>query len=264
MQPTPPIKERGMRNLGFRLLARLSCVASIAAVSIFVASVFFFDPKQWARIRLPWLVLALLVIGLLAGVASLAGTWRQSSRGVLLPSVIGVGIAVVMAVFVRVVPSFSGTPLHPAHHFPEAQRFQFSSRGFHLDLPDGFKQILVESNFAAVDYYFSKGDPNDDEPDVTLLIDVKSAKLLPGKLSFGDISKDFKGVTTEVDWRGLLVNMVSWAEKKAETSSVSFLIQLPLKDEMVTLAFEGPAIPEGEVLKLAANMLSTVEGDTWW
>ena len=269
MQPQPPPIPDDSRRRRCQNLARycwLSVVIGFGA-NIIIKLVLASKPRS-ASLLNGAVAPALFVSGIVSGIIALFGMRRHGRKGILGPTLTGIGLWVLLIVlaFVCVIivkrhdVHASSTVLAPATHTPGATRFENRENGFSFDVPEGFQPFSpAEIPRGCICAYFK---PKAGEAFRMLVV-----KNLGGRISREHLkSKDLPAgeSLTSLFWRGLAVDAVA---VRGALRGVDFLflnIQIPLRREAIQIDFGAPYSASLDLRPIAEQVLASLEGETNW
>lgn len=222
------------------------------------------------RIILGVLFGVLALAGIVSGVIALFGVSRYGRKGILRPALIGLGLwiglyGLSMPVFLKarqMAALQKATPLTAVRHLPSATSLRDQELGFAFDIPEGFQPFPM-SNFPKgySHAYFKAGGP---EGNFVLLVKPLGGTLPRQHLKTEDLPPG-KSMTVEgFSWRGLQVDAIRLPEKSGDIDYLTFNVQIPLRKQAIQLGFGGPAEAEKQIRDTAAELLSSLEGNSNW
>jgi len=146
-----------------------------------------------------------------------------------------------------------------------AERIEDETLHFTLRLPDGFEKYpaLVGETPDTV-HAFIRGNPNDEAPDIVLLIERMRGTLGRNRLDPHDMPAGFKGRLMTANWHPFELDCVEVREELEGMMFVTYNVQVPLKEEAIQLKLAGRMERKAELQSLLAEILNGLEGDSNW
>lgn len=136
--------------------------------------------------------------------------------------------------------------------------------GFDLILLDGFVEApeILETQ-PNILHGFRLGDPEDDEPDVYVVIEKLLGTLPRTRMRKEDLP-DFNGHLIRPKWQGYDVNGVAIVEEVEGWTLITYNVQIPLKRGAIQVKLIGPKEREAELSQLLDQVLANLTGESNW
>lgn len=203
MTDTTPSGNSNSRNT-FKRLAHASWVAPLLAFGVGVLVVVSQSGKVGPSKVQAVVGPALLLIGLVSGIAALAGMTRVGRRGILVPALIGtaLNLGLVSAALLPILFRPKPTTLEPLARVNVQRVLTDTNLGMSLEIPLDFVGLPQPRGSQKGDYVFVKGDTTDKELDLIL-----SVRALPGtlprrrRLQTNDVPAQTNAMLRTFNWR---------------------------------------------------------------
>lgn len=136
--------------------------------------------------------------------------------------------------------------------------------GFDLILPDGFAEApeLLETQ-PNILHGFRLGDPEDDEPDVYVVIEKLIGTLPRTRMRKEDLP-DFNGHLIRPKWQGYDVNGVALVEEVEGWALITYNVQIPLRRGAIQVKLIGPKEREADLSQMLDQILANLTGESNW
>jgi hypothetical protein len=265
-----PSHSRQENNVfhGCAKVAWISVVLSIG-VNLFIQTTTHNYGSEWSRLIGGIFTLLLAIAGVVSGIVALCGIPRYGFRGLLLPALTGLCLWALL--FAIAVPTFlkarakalsqrRAVVLAPAVHSAGATRIQDAEMGFSFDLPDGYEAFPATAKPEGYRHAFLQRPDN--EPNRVLLVKSLGGTLGRQRLKPEEIPAGKSVSLATFHWRGLEVDGIRVPEMAGELAYLTYNVQIPLRGKAIQLGFGGPASAESQLIALAEQVLSTLEGET--
>lgn len=207
-----------------------------------------------------------VLFGIVSGIVALSAVPRYGSTKLLWPAL--TGLLLWLSCFALALPSFlrarklaqaKPTILLPVKHLPDAKRVEDVEMHFTFDLPEGFEPFPAAAKPAQYRHAFLRKIPN--ALGRVVLVQALDGPLPRLRTKPHEMPASIASTHTTFEWRGLEVDGFRVPESINGTKSVTFNVQIPLRQRAVQLGFGGPAEAEAELRTLAEQVLSTLEGE---
>lgn len=142
---------------------------------------------------------------------------------------------------------------------------QNSDYGFTLTVPEGFRpNAEIAAAAPRILHAFVRGDPNDDQLDVMLIIEKMRRTIGREPLKPEDLPPGFQGRLFTTKWQGFDVEAFEVPEQLGEINTVTYNVQIPLKPVAIQVKLFGPADRKVELKSLLATILNGLHGESNW
>lgn len=266
-------------NNPFQKLALASVIAPVVGVAVI-----YLMAKTSLAGQVPALIgaivsLALIAAGGLFGIIALFGIVKYGRERILIPALFGIAITYVLVVYAclpafrhaRAQATFQASlhaPPKPVVHLQSAHVLDDARLHFSMDIPEGFKN-WPDTVFTNFNYCYARD-----------LVDSGYARLVIGIQSLNGIMRanerlrpeDVSRYTPrggkvdviEKNWRGLKIDGLVSELPENGTSTLTYVIQIPLVPSAIQLVARGPASRRADMEKLIDDILSSIDGKTNW
>jgi hypothetical protein len=212
--------------------------------------------------------------GFLLGVGALFGINRYGSKGILIPSFIGICIPVALVVlalpsiYAARVRRYGAAPHEPAVHLASARLLKDERLHFSMDIPEGFTD-WPESVQPNIDHCFVRDLP--DAQDERLVVNVQhlsgfipqNQRLLPEDAA-ANAPPGVKLNLIQKTWRGFKVDVFVSEMSQNGVQMIAYATQIPLMPYAIQINVGGPTSHRAELEKLSDQIIASVDGNTNW
>lgn len=201
--------------------------------------------------------------GIACGIIALCGVRRYGRRGLLVPSLIGLGIWLLLTVLsipiiVRAYSLSKALRLQPLVQSSNAKRVDDAVRGFSFELPDGYTPTDPAILGGGFSHGFVREVP--DEMRRVLVVKPLNGFITHERLKAENLPKDSKSTIGTFNWRGVTVDGVRIPEEAEGQAYVTWNVQIPLRPRAIQISVGGPESAEPEIRQTIDKLLSTLDG----
>jgi len=273
MSDAPPIiLAAAPEKNRFRELARASWIAPL--IGLLINFVLFIGSGRKTNLVSSLICVVFLGGGLLLGVAALFGIKKNGAKGILIPSLIGIGIPVILTILA--VPSLifirshlrPAPPREPAVHFASAHILNDERLHFSMDIPEGFTNFpgQVATN---IQYCFARDLSGTGDARLVISVQRLGFILPPNQpLRREDVAQNAppgaKLDLIQKTWRGFKVGAFAMELSQNGVQLVVYAVQIPLVPSAIQINVGGLSSHRDEVEKLTDEVVASIDGNTNW
>jgi hypothetical protein len=209
---------------------------------------------------------ALILIGLGSGIIALIGMAKAGKRGILLPATIGVLINLTIVAF-AVKPVFLAakpTRLQPVVRNEGGRILKDENLGLTLEVPAGFVDFPAGKALRNADYFFIKGDTNDNELDLLFSIQALAGVLPKQRADTNMLGGNTNATLRGFNWRGMEIDGVVLQENLLGSAFTTYNIHLPTTPRAMVISLGAPSARKAELDQITAALLPSIDAKSDW